>query len=370
MAGPASHANRARCPCGAVLTFPAGALGKRVRCPNCGRVFRVQAMPAPPAAPVAQAQAPAETASAQVRTEICPGCRAKLPAGTTVCPRCGYNFQTRAYASAIDEEPPLPVPDEALAGAERGFWADALWSFMCFADSDNMVVLLIVCAISVLGEVAALAPGIGWICQFIVLGWLCSFYFNVLLQAASGEDDLPRITLTEGWVDGVIRPGIMFIVSWLVVLLPGLVYGAVSGASSYVEALLSPASGMWSGGVFPPEVIVFVFLTLLGAFCWPSAVLLMSMFSIASVFRVDLWIRTIIRTLPTYVAICGLLAIIVVVQTLVTLLAHGAFGASRGADIGAGIFGSIVSAYGWIVTMRIIGLYYLHYKHRFPWRAE
>jgi hypothetical protein len=34
------------------------------------------------------------------------------------------------------------------------------------------------------------------------------------------------------------------------------------------------------------------------------------------------------------------------------------------------VVGEVVETYAWIVAMRLIGLYYRHFKSHFPWRAE
>lgn len=370
MAGSESQPNRARCPCGATLTLPAGAAGKRVRCPSCKRTLVVRAPAAADAVRPLRAARETGRRTAVAEQQTCRACRAGLPTGATVCPRCGYDFQTKSYAGAADAAAPAASPLTPQRG-EQGFWSAALWSFLCFADTQNMVVLAVVSAISVVGVFAGMAPScLGMLCQFIVYGWLCSFYINVLLSAASGEDELPKITLTEGWMEGIIQPAMMFIVSWTAVQLPAALFAVLSGAATYAAELAEWAVQMWTSRTFPTEALVWIALTLGGAFCWPSAILLMSMSSPLNVIRADLWVRTIIRTFPVYVAICGLLGLVCVSQIVVTVLVGGLLSASSKTALGLAMAGSVVSAYGWVVTMRIIGLYYLHYKHRFPWRAE
>ena len=38
--------------------------------------------------------------------------------------------------------------------------------------------------------------------------------------------------------------------------------------------------------------------------------------------------------------------------------------------IALAVVSELAEAYAWIVAMRQIGLYYRHYKSRFPWKAE
>ena len=82
-------------------------------------------------------------------------------------------------------------------------------------------------------------------------------------------------------------------------------------------------------------------------------------------------VRTIARTFPAYAAICALLGVVFMLQIAAFLLVGGAFSLGSGTS-GASlqVVGAVITTYGWVVTRRIIGLYYRHYKSRFPWRAE
>jgi hypothetical protein len=89
-----------------------------------------------------------------------------------------------------------------------------------------------------------------------------------------------------------------------------------------------------------------------------------------------LWPHVIIRTalsaLLPYLAVC--LALIVA-GTLLVLPGTDAFLAFAdrvmpGAYFRLAIFNSVLTTYAMIVAMRVVGLFYRHYKHKFPWVAE
>ena len=82
-------------------------------------------------------------------------------------------------------------------------------------------------------------------------------------------------------------------------------------------------------------------------------------------------VRTIARTFPAYAAICALLGVVFMLQIAAFLLVGGAFSLGSGTSgVGLEVVGAVITTYGWVVTMRIIGLYYRHHKRRFPWVAE
>ena len=66
---------------------------------------------------------------------------------------------------------------------------------------------------------------IGLLAWIIVFGWILSFLFNVMLNAASGERDLPELTLIEGPVDTIVIPCFKYLAAAVVVFWPIVVYG-------------------------------------------------------------------------------------------------------------------------------------------------
>ena len=109
-------------------------------------------------------------------------------------------------------------------------------------------------------------------------------------------------------------------------------------------------------------------LVLLGCAFWPVIILAVS---IGGGFG-GLWPHVILRTAlaapVAYVAIVATLALAVGLALLPDMLLP----ASRlGQSFWAlHTLNAVVTAYASIVAMKAIGLYYRHYKHKFPWAAE
>jgi hypothetical protein len=106
---------------------------------------------------------------------------------------------------------------------------------------------------------------------------------------------------------------------------------------------------------------------------WPMMVLVVALGGMRSLIRFDLIAITIVKTLPIYVVVVLLVYAGVVGPGLLVGAVRGSgaedgsgIGAS-GASLGAEAAFYVVMVYTNIVTMRVIGLYYHHFKHRFAW---
>ncbi len=120
---------------------------------------------------------------------------------------------------------------------------------------------------------------------------------------------------------------------------------------------------------------IFAGLVCLGVALWPMVVLCVALGGFESLYRVDLIALTIIRTLPAYVLTLALMfGAIVLLRVLGTGTAVNAVSrdsATSGGAIGSSVLVHILtvglSVYLDIVLMRLIGLYYHHFKGRFAY---
>lgn len=348
-----------RCECGERFRVAAAMQGMTVRCRRCRQMVAVPRRDAP------DADAPLhDAADGRPRLEVvkpikCYQCHAVMPPDIEACPRCGYNRFTRSFVPA--EEYLIPERPVEPSVGNRTFWMDALASFFVFTDSDNMVTLLFVALIALVGAVG------GWFhfgIMIIVNGWLFAYYISVLEHTAGDDEDLPALTLIDGWLDGIVRPCVFFIGSWLGVFLPAIVFGLFArvGLGDFVNAILA--------GHISVRLWILAGLFAFGTFCWPAAILLMCTTSGFMVLRVDLWVRAVLQGFNAYLLMWFILFLVVVAQFAIGMVVGGAFAITGRTALRVGLFGAVISAYGWVVSMRIIGLYYVHFKDRLPWRAE
>ncbi len=247
-------------------------------------------------------------------------------------------------------------------GPTRGFWANAFLSFVYPLQSGSNVLTLfiILFAVGVKSFLSNFAGSFGFAGVCIIFGWLASLYFSVIQETASGSEDLPGLRLEEGFLDGIIKPAFKYIGAFAVVLAPGLILG--------ILILFGVLPESW-GPMIPIWLAAGVFLL-------PICLLLFAFDALAAFFRIDLVFSTIFKTFLPYLAIWFML-LIVGLGLLVTSVSAfvlelfawdfllSASLATVGLGMGAVIFVDVVGAYLMIVAMRIIGLYYLHFKHRF-----
>ena len=125
---PDSSTISVHCPCGKRLKAPAGAAGRKAKCPSCGNVMVVEAPPPPPpvldsdvleevppepsldflsnldelAAHEAKAAAVAEANDDRIR---CPNCLRAMNRGDMLCVNCGYDVRRGKVHNTTTERP-------------------------------------------------------------------------------------------------------------------------------------------------------------------------------------------------------------------------------------------------------------------------
>ena len=304
------------CECGTVLRAPDSAAGKEGRCKACGRMLRV---PTP---------------------------------------------KRRQQDEARDLDPlyrtrPRLEDYEAIGQPTRGFWSDAGRSFLLDLKPLNLIPVVF----------AAFLYGVLWLLgfgrfmgmagtllmllgRFFVFGWLCSFWMNIIRETASGEDEIPTFKWEGGAWEDIAVPFLEFVGSLLAVMAPAIT-AAILAYAMGSELLAPVATG----------------LAVAGLFAWPAALLVVSIGGIGAAFQLDAIALTIVRSFVPYLAIVGLIALAVGAEAWAAAkLLQGSGRLSAG--LGMVALESLVQAWAMIVSMRCIGLYYRHFKHRFPWSAE
>ncbi len=200
---------------------------------------------------------------------------------------------------------------------------------------------------------------VGLVLQFIIYGWLAAVYLSVVQDTAAGLEDMPGIKMEQGFIDDIFKPALKFFAATVLAYLP---------AALFVLFILAGASLPFI--LFPVSIV-------LGVFFWPMIILMFAFGAQETLVRVDLIIGTLLRTLLPYLATWLLLLLVgcmVMATYLAELLARFgldvAFFDFSGAGLAVKVTVTIVETYLTIVAMRFIGLYYLHFKHRFTFKME
>ncbi len=332
------------CACGAIIRLPDTAAGRRARCRSCGLIFRVPESHHPDAYALAEIES---SPHAKADTSRIPDVGVG-PNGTIMAYRAGFDApgQTRRGSD-----------DQALA---RSFWEDLAWSFGFLRRSSNVAPYAIIVgihwgllALGSLPFVCLLAWG-AW--PFFLL-WLGAFYLNVVVETAQGDDEVSASNLADP-IDDIFVPGLRFFLCCIVGLAPTTL--ALALATSTETAI------PWH--VLLPTAIV-------GLLLWPLLIVGTAIGEQLPIRSLPALLKGMASTPGPYLAVC----VMVVVAGLI------AYGMAAGFDglllrafdqkvppmlqvVSTGI-GAVAGVYGWIVAMRMIGVYYRHHKEHFPWRT-
>jgi hypothetical protein len=383
--------------------MPTSSIGKRAQCRACGATFIVPAsspdvedapIPLEPSPAWTQPKKKAKTSEDEPGEWLQEFDRLELDEGTS-----GPSTRPQPSTSRADPNAPKPSerPDDILAppverpsgrhiraiGApiddphgwvaapEKPFWHDVVDSFVFFMDADNVLTFMLISFVhaAAIGVATAgffirvpVTLGFIWVLGLmlgiVVWGYLSAFYLAVVRESASGEDVLPSLWFSD-LITELFGAMILFIMSWLLVLLPAIAVGAWAATAQ------TPVSYMLTG-----------LAAAAGIFLWPAVILGAAIGGGLG----GLWPHTVIRTVTSaphaYLAIYA----VILVAAGITWLPHTATYAKAmeqlssrpGLNVSALVLmvNSVLSAYATIVAMRTIGLFYRHYKERFPWAAE
>ncbi len=328
------------CVCGARISMPEAAAGRRARCRSCGLIARV---------PEPQWQIEAAIGINPSSEDRSLGAMPDHPPVTrngTVLPPVAR----RRPAST----------DNSTSGG-RSFWVDAIGSFTFFCHGSNLAILVTITMIQLallfLGSIP-IANLLTWLIGPLFGMWLSAFALNVVTETAQGDDVLSAPGATDPF-DDLLRPSLQFIGCWLLAMGPAV--------------LIALMAATWGGGV--PWHLVGV-LGGIGLFFLPVLILGTAIGGELPLRSIPLLIRTVLGTLGPYLSVCmmvGLAALVAVssingMGKLVTTL----FGTSVPLPVTLIVIalGELIEVCAWIVAMRQIGLYYRHFKSSFPWQAE
>ncbi len=293
-------------------------------------------------------------------------------------------YSREAAAGAADFDGPGGGRDEERSGiieARRPYWAELAGSFLFFLDGGSFVSFIMLVVLNVM-VVPLLSLGgylamIGAIASAMISGYMCTFYMSVILDTAAGEDELPNIGISN-IVDDVILSALRFAGTVLWVLLPAGLF-VIADYVYYGIPASKPAMGLGivsRGLPLPEHAGIALGLVIMGIALWPVVILGVSIGGGFHGVRPITIIRTAAAAPVAYAAMCVVLLIAAGLSAVPYWGAYrnAVFSLASKSNMGLlwtiAIFNSALSIYAMIVAMRAIGLYYRHYKRRFPWVAE
>ena len=350
------------CSCGARYRFSLASVGKKSKCKRCGAVFVL-----------------ADEDEGPIRLSDVDGAGGDdLGAGersTSPHPIPGGAVAhvdepvPRAPHDRHSVSPPLVDAQDPSRGSREGVLGTLLFP----SAPQNLIPFLAVWFILVVGGL------IPFFFVPIVLGmWYAGFRFAVIESAAAGESHLPDVELSGDFAYEMLAASVKWLGSWIVALLPAIVYifsEAIQGSRDVAGLFVTLSGGL--RGLLPGSGAdpVLVALVAVGMLLWPMLVLVITLGGFESLYSVDRMAITIFRSSSAYgvtlLLVGGSTAANILLSGLVQQSFSGGTPSGWLAFIGNMIVGRAlvtgVDLYCEIVMLRVIGLYYHHFKHRFAW---
>lgn len=382
---------RVACACGARYQLPDTAVGRRARCKKCGGVFEVGAAandPAEAAGPpksIAKPAAPPRAAPAAT------------PAQPAVDGHDDWLALAAGEAVAVERDDELAeaqpiaaevryVPEAKLARVR----APALLSD-CAALArrlpgaltlpfalGNLITLFFLVILIVMREFVVYAGLYGYVGWLIITGWYMSFQYNVVEGAAANEPDLPSFGLTEGVYEDVVVPLFKYVLTFLLCLAPFVsaclyVWAVLaSGDAQTLIDLLETAFGAGKGAAVATTATAVLLGggLLLGMFFFPIMLLVGAVGGAGAMFRMDLMLKTMMRTFLAYLLVLLVNGVGAVAYWSSDWLADELSGKDLGNALMLRLVFGALLLYLNVVAMRMTGLYYHCCKQRFAWNWE
>jgi len=356
-----------RCPkCQTRYRVPDEVAGKRTQCKKCGQPFRVP-QPRPPALESAEELRLADPTALENGRPV----NAPTPAGPPPLPN----------SPVTTGQPPIAAQAPTWSAAAtlnpyQAYLRSILQSLAFPTRPGDLVTALILCLLLLACEtLAPFALYLGSLMAFIITGWYWSFQFNVVQDAAAGEEDLPTLAFTGGWWDDIIVPFFKMLLINVLAVLPLIAFLVISGA--FVTLAEEARSGnsaslgsVLTGHLLNLQTLTVAALLLLGGFfLWPMFVLVVAVGGVGGLLRVDLMIRTILNSFPGYLIAVVAVYVSIGVQNIADVIVEFFWGQTATVQGTLALRAVLVpiEVYFTIVAMRTVGLYYHHFKERFAW---
>ncbi len=292
--------------------------------------------------------------------DVCPRCSGVYSGQPDNCPDCGFE---------------LNLPDhlreaQGQKNSMGSFWQDLVKSTAPIRSAGDLVPFIMIFLGYVYVDLMPVFNGYVLASKAMVMGYISAFYFNVILDIANGENDLPLVDVSEIW-DSLIRPFLLFIVSYLYAYAPAVIYlvfeffNIVSGQPLLEE----------DNNILARMGTIFLVMIAAGVFAWPMIILTIALGD-SFIIKPHLVIISIGRMFLPYLACVVFLGVctglLYLASDMTTAQAteempQGMFGAMSGGYIVAVLLLNLTIASGQIFTMKSIGLLYRHYGDRMDW---
>lgn len=387
------------CPaCHARYKLPEAVAGKRTACKKCGQLMRIPvprtgapATQSPPRQPgqVEHFEPPIELSDLDA---LAGGEAVEMPrpAAQAHTPVPHGSSGTRSASSGVAASPVYAAehsPPATDVGAYAHYLTAVAKTLLFFRRPGNLITVILLWMLLALRELMqSMRTASAWtgimsgallgLAAFVISGWYMAFRLNVVVSAAGEEEELPGFGVEEGWWDGVVIPFRQMLCTYILVLVPIVVFAIILCARISIAATQNTAV-LLTGATPTPggsALAALVLLSLGALFIWPMMVLVVACGGgIFAMFRLDLIFATIAKSLPAYLMTVLMVYIACGVQAVLTAFVWVRVSSLtnwRDDWMAVLILPSLfvgIYLYFDIVAMRAIGFYYACFKHRFAW---
>jgi len=271
------------------------------------------------------------------------------------CLTCGQKFliPAESFQKARKVEPEPEPKEDPIPGFYHAVFLD---SWKVFLRRQNTTPLVFVAAIVCFRFFLAQACCLNYVANFVIWGWLCGFYLNVISHTAIDDDDLPEIDVGTSitFLLYILGPFFIFSFTLFLVEFPFILGLALTQDSGVTIA------NLWSG----TDLIHRLLQTLLlgGLFLFPAAILTTAVGGALSMLRPDYLLAPLPRAFLPYLVTVALLAGACIME-MHTTQSTGAEPKVAAAHLAMNLLVQVVA----IIAMRSIGLLYRHYGCYFKW---
>ncbi len=274
-------------------------------------------------------------------------------------------------SSAIPDSSASRVADPA----RRTFTDDLKFSLLFFIEPanavtflaiwfTNVVVLLILAAclagLAIGGAIfigaRVLPVGLLFI-DILLFGFVLAMHMRIVAETAEGEDILP-LTTDQGFFADFVSPLVAMAAIIFVIFVPTL----------FLTILASRMD-------FPIPHAFVIANAVVGVTLFPIMMLAVTIGGLSALLRIDAIVMTVYRTFSVYVLVWLFMLVVsagtfALIKFLLFPPAPGAAKLATAHPVPVLLVVSLIVSYFFVVAMRVIGLYYRHFKHQFAWSWE
>ena len=192
-------------------------------------------------------------------------------------------------------------------------------------------------------------PLVGPVLALVVWGYLCSYMLKIIARSAAGENDPPDWPDLTGLWDDVIRPALFVLVAGLMSFAPLVAYVACNlGLDEF-------------GLLFTGSDLVFWTLVVFGCLYMPMSLITLALYESLAGLNPVLIVGSIIRTVPSYPLVCGILVGAMALSSWTAVFANGLV------PVIGPLVGWALSLYFLLLEMHVLGKLYQTHEERLGW---